>query len=137
MLTCPVLKFLLGMHGFLLEFWGSMGGIYCDSPEEYPEESQRFLTIAHKLWAPTLKRLRASRPKAKERRKEAIAMWEEFGKVLDFREASFNARDLPPGHIRGCQWSECWCHDKKPSHSMNVCKGCWRVLYCSTKCQRR
>ena len=39
---------------------------------------------------------------------------------------------------RHCSWPACPCafpnHDE--SHRVRVCKGCWRVLYCSKQCQR-
>ena len=34
-----------------------------------------------------------------------------------------------------CFWMACPC-SSQASHPVSVCKGCWRVLYCSTKCQR-
>ena len=36
-----------------------------------------------------------------------------------------------------CFWRGCACSASfKPPHQYRVCKGCWRVLYCSKYCQR-
>lgn len=38
---------------------------------------------------------------------------------------------------RLCHWSGCLCHEIVPYHSLRVCKGCWKVFYCSQLCQKR
>lgn len=46
-------------------------------------------------------------------------------------------RDLCPPAWRGCGWHLCVCNDMQPCHSMRVCKGCWKIRYCSSVCQKK
>lgn len=39
--------------------------------------------------------------------------------------------------LERCGWAECACSVLKPTHRLRVCKRCWVVAYCGTKCQRR
>ena len=38
-------------------------------------------------------------------------------------------------HHHSCYYENCMCSHKQPLHSLRVCKGCWRVLYCGKRCQ--
>ena len=35
-----------------------------------------------------------------------------------------------------CYYMACPCNITSPPHHVRVCKGCWRVLYCNSTCQR-
>lgn len=34
-----------------------------------------------------------------------------------------------------CHFQLCLCHQYAGAHEMRVCTGCWKVFYCTTKCQ--
>lgn len=102
---------------------------------DHKENMDRILSISRKIWFPTLKRIRATRPSDRTFRDKALALWQEFGRRLELREVQPKVESL--GHVLGCRWRDCLCHEKRVRcHRMKVCKGCWKALYCGTKCQR-
>lgn len=70
----------------------------------------------------------------------AIDIWKTVGDNIGlFENGRHLDNEFPKLRLsrRRCHWEKCLCHSAKPSHSMRVCKGCYRVLYCSRKCQKR
>ena len=70
--------------------------------------------------------------------KSFVEIWDSARKLCRISPVEANP-DLPlnyPLSPGGCFWSSCMCRSS-PSHRMKICKGCWRALYCNTKCQRR
>ncbi|KAI0090649.1 hypothetical protein BDY19DRAFT_724983 [Irpex rosettiformis] len=81
--------------------------------------------------------------------KSSVKLWGELGQLCGISSSDTDLpRSLPqkrvhscgiansPSSKEGCSWNECLC-THTPSHGMKVCKGCWRALYCSSKCQAR
>ncbi|CAL1711730.1 unnamed protein product [Somion occarium] len=103
------------------------------------------LGAVRRVWLPTLRKLRALRISPSSPEHQWIREWLIFGEQLGFKEStepplydSYMARLVPayPYH-KHCHRKDCLCHRAKPGHSLRVCKGCWRVLYCSRRCQQR
>ncbi|GJE93279.1 hypothetical protein PsYK624_094380 [Phanerochaete sordida] len=46
-----------------------------------------------------------------------------------------DAAESPFEPLERCGWGECLCSVHKPAHRMRICRGCWLVAYCGTKCQ--
>ncbi|KAK7683393.1 hypothetical protein QCA50_013655 [Cerrena zonata] len=58
--------------------------------------------------------------------------------IYSTRTVQLEKRDHLPGYnayFKSCAWRGCLCSHKRPSHHMQVCKGCWVVHYCNKKCQ--
>ncbi len=129
---------------------------YRDDSHEALDRRIVMQRVTSNIWRPTLKTLRESRFKATEQPvKEyilavqlqdlAIKIWVDYGGKLGFREDVMEVLDSPSHQVRdpfwwktsGCHWSGCLCAFGDRIHRMRVCKGCWKVLYCGTTCQRR
>ena len=98
---------------------------------------------ARRVWLPVLKQLRALNIPADSEQYKWVQIWLDFGHNMGFRERFEqrlydrlieSPRDVPRKH---CHWEGCICTDKRPKHSVRICKGCYRVFYCSKQCQKR
>lgn len=141
---------------FILETYGTVDQV---ARESSPEQTiNKVFRTSRDFWYPAVQAIRVRRIPVNDRGKErlrdlALQTWLGFGKQLGFHERVEERRikklaelgettgigPLPsmPG-AKSCRWKECLCSwDEKPPHRMRVCKGCWRVCYCSTRCQIR
>ncbi|KAH8094466.1 hypothetical protein BXZ70DRAFT_947572 [Cristinia sonorae] len=75
-----------------------------------------------------------------------IQLWLEQGRRFDLREGKDVTTLIKPSALseerrywkipKRCFWGPCACSAyDHPPHHLRTCKGCWRVLYCSSKCQ--
>ncbi|CAL1711688.1 unnamed protein product [Somion occarium] len=95
--------------------------------------------ILRKIWLPTLQELRGRINPAGVKSADTIELWQYLGRAFGLRENDAPAQ-LFPGFTsctKSCRWKDCLCSCNKPWHRLRVCKGCWRALYCSSKCQTR
>ncbi|GJE93255.1 zinc finger MYND domain-containing protein [Phanerochaete sordida] len=60
-------------------------------------------------------------------------LWKKVGSLIP--PVSEDTGEAPFGLLQRCGWSECLCSVHKPAHKMHVCKGCWLVAYCGSRCQ--
>ncbi|GJE89907.1 hypothetical protein PsYK624_060190 [Phanerochaete sordida] len=61
-------------------------------------------------------------------------LWRRVGQAIpEGPEAVPNEAPFEP--LARCAWHKCLCSVHEPKHRMRVCKGCWVVAYCGTKCQ--
>lgn len=70
-----------------------------------------------------------------------LEQWRNIGPKLGIQHTRFSQPPSDPDDVdtgdRLCHWSGCLCHKNVPYHPLRVCRGCWRVFYCSTLCQTR
>lgn len=113
--------------------------------------TEKIVRAARVVWLPTLQEIRAL-PRSRDYRERALCknvenVWQTFGNRLGLEEPTEERRrseEVRPQLPRiwpsrqGCRWRDCLCsEDAHPPHRMRVCKGCWKVFYCSTNCQKR
>lgn len=127
------------------ESWISIIYIYAEAGatvlEDNPE-SCFLLDLINPLkqqYGQVLRRIRQVSKNANfnEYRLRALKAWSFLGASLRLKEnyrrsVHPNRNWLPP---KPCHWEKCLCSTVFPQHSMRVCKGCWRVFYCSARCQ--
>lgn len=118
------------------------------------EGDKRCYCIAHvdkavllsftRIWHDTMKSLRVV---CQSSTAEPIKSWRSLGLLLGLREGvevttlkkPSTPSDQPYWRIsKRCFWQSCCCCTPFPPHvhKLRVCRGCWRVLYCSTRCQK-
>ncbi|KAH8094481.1 hypothetical protein BXZ70DRAFT_360123 [Cristinia sonorae] len=100
-----------------------------------------------RIWHDTLEDLRTVKPKGVTHatlQRDGILLWTRYGSMIGLKEGvdvqtlsgSSIPSDKPWFRIqKRCFYKRCVCAACCPPHHMRVCKGCWRVLYCSEKCQ--
>ena len=103
-----------------------------------------------RVWHDTLKALRDLTPQNNlqtKMKEQGIECWLGYGAEFKLKEGvDESTQQVPsvPSDIkpywkipRRCFWEACACAagSQLPAHRLRVCRGCWRVLYCSSKCQ--
>ena len=100
-----------------------------------------------RIWHDTMESLRSIEPTTKKQRSMkmvALETWQELGEICGLKEGvdvttvrlALPLSNLPYWRTpKRCFWGACACSTYKPAHRLRVCKGCWRALYCSTRCQ--
>lgn len=81
-------------------------------------------------------------------KQHALTMWQELGAVFDLKEdiddVTLRIPSVPSSERRfwkierRCFYNPCLCSLATPSdpqHTFQVCRGCYRVLYCNRQCQ--
>ena len=117
-------------------------------PERQALQLKQWKHANVRVWHDTLKSLRSltTRTVAQSQLKVgAIKAWIEHGSNLELKEGvDVVTMQVPsvPSDVKPywripkrCFWEACGCAGHVPAHRLRVCKGCWRVLYCSNKCQ--
>lgn len=71
-----------------------------------------------------------------------IRSWHTFGTMLDverYNAAAVAEESVAPVFppLERCGWQDCLCSVHEPVHSLKTCRGCWRIAYCSLRCQKR
>jgi len=120
--------------------------------EDYMDTEFKGLAISTKrVWHDTIQALntfKAGSSQQKKLVKDALAKWLRIGMFVGLKEG-VNVTTLEGPSIpseerrywriqRRCFREACICAGVVPSschHNLRVCKGCWRVLYCNTRCQ--
>ena len=74
--------------------------------------------------------------------RKILDLWRKLGKRLPITEiiefpAPFQQKYWDPKPWETCHNLQCICNSMRLCHKMKVCKGCWGVRYCCTKCQKR
>lgn len=118
-------KALFGLHGSLLRL-----------------EADLYLTIMLKDADHNLYFLEHMyREKRSEVYKHALETWKAITRDLQLGLNSplrnLLERSICPPVWKACHWKVCICYEMNPCHPMKVCKGCWRVRYCSFACQQK
>ena len=71
--------------------------------------------------------------------REGVTTWKRLGNHMPDMEDALEDDDgissFPP--LERCHWTLCECSVHKPAHRLKVCKGCWVVAYCGSRCQAR
>jgi len=111
-------------------------------------DSDLYRTSA-RMWHDALRTLVAIQPKDTLQTKlktTALRHWRLYGEslwlkegvnVMTLKRASPLSEEKAYWRIpRQCFWLGCACSGHRPFHSVRVCKGCWRALYCSPLCQQ-
>lgn len=91
----------------------------------------------YRMWHSTVAEIASKRELYKNVQWRAVvASWRRLGRLMpaDARDDLAGDDALPP--LARCTWAKCECHVHRPTHPMKLCKGCWVVAYCSTRCQR-
>lgn len=124
----------------ILDTYGAMGMARFAFGPHAKELANKITDAARRVWLPVLRQLRTLKlPPGSP----WLDDWLKFGQEMNFKERYepklyerfINApQDVPRKH---CQWKDCLCCDKRPKHPMRICTGCYRVFYCSARCQRR
>lgn len=102
-----------------------------------------------RIWLSTFQELRAitvTSDAQKVLKMKAVEIWRYYGSLLDLKEGM----PTTPSALSDerCYWKipkrcfseSCPCSAvtrARLHHRMRVCKGCWRVLYCSSQCQTK
>lgn len=92
---------------------------------------QNLVRLLQLYWPRCIQEVRRRKLDAEARRN-----WEDIGKHLKLKDSvdSLQVR-RPWRRTKPCHLSTCLCNHINCEHPMFVCKGCWHVYYCSTKCQ--
>lgn len=59
-------------------------------------------------------------------------LWKMVENLIPYPE---NVKESPFPLLQRCGWRECLCSVHKPAHRLRVCKGCWLIAYCGSRCQ--
>ncbi|GJE89911.1 zinc finger MYND domain-containing protein [Phanerochaete sordida] len=91
--------------------------------------------LTYNLWRETTDDLNRRRLVLRSQEwKEFARVWRGVGRAIpDVPEGEASESPFEP--LARCAWGGCLCSVHKPKHRMRVCKGCWVVAYCGTKCQ--
>ncbi|KAI0071418.1 hypothetical protein K474DRAFT_1776178 [Panus rudis PR-1116 ss-1] len=105
-----------------------------------------FRRIFRTVWHPYLEDMRDRSYAPGDQRYRCFQTWMAIGRLVgldEVKEATEYAeymakleRRFPRGRTRRCHWRDCLCSHEHPPHKMRICKGCRKVYYCSTRCQR-
>ena len=98
-----------------------------------------------RIWHRKREELEQLSPSIAPHRQTIIDLWTSFGKKCDVDvNAPYDpaleieeAAAQKSGRAKRCAWRECLCFGERPQHTLKVCKRCMKVLYCSSKCQKR
>ena len=98
-----------------------------------------------RIWHQKREELEQLSPSIAPHRQTIIDLWTGFGKKCDIDvDAPYDpnaeveeAAARRSGQTKRCAWRECLCFGERPQHNLKICKRCTKVLYCSSKCQRR
>ena len=114
--------------------------------ELYPEagllHKRRTIKCLLEIWQPTLTELRQIKAQDTSIQHKIVRQWLMFGHAFGFSDtprvvpvADIDVGEYDRYERKKCHLSSCFCHKRAGAHHMRVCKGCWEVFYCSTKCQ--
>lgn len=112
------------------------------SAESMPPVLRHFLHHVETRWYPLLNTLRSVDVEPDNLRQQVILYWLRLGAEFGMDETRERRRireeiaSIPVEFLPTCRNSTCLCSKVKPFHKMHACKGCWRVFYCSSKCQK-
>ena len=106
----------------------------------------RWHRLTASIWHDTLRSLRDISTES-DMKAKVVEIWLEYGaafvlsegvSVLTLQIPSTRSDTTPYWKIqKHCFWAACGCwHGETLPHSLRVCKGCWRVLYCSPYAKR-
>lgn len=115
-------------------------------------EPQAYLPIARasaRIWHDSLRELRLVDTPLVDSQRKAIKAWKEFGEAMGLHQGvnvtTLKKPSIPSDNRRywkipkQCYYGPCVCSlplpSGRPYHSLRVCKGCYRVLYCNERCQ--
>lgn len=106
-----------------------------------------FTSSVREVWHRAHDDLRALSASVWPQREPVLSWWTDFGRQFGVDvdapyEPAGEGAYKHPGPIlkfkgKGCRWKECLCFGERPHHKLRKCKRCLKVLYCSTKCQKR
>lgn len=137
----------------LFEFTDSVSGLLKAFREDldtltrlYPDaglkHKQRTVNCLAEIWKPTIAELRRMRVGDPAVRNKMTTQWQVLGRAFGLTDSSQGVpiyTDTMEYDIhyerKNCHLSSCICHTYAGAHEMRVCKGCWKVFYCTTKCQ--
>ncbi|KAI0338427.1 hypothetical protein BDW22DRAFT_714701 [Trametopsis cervina] len=105
------------------------------------------INITRSVWHPTLLILEELKrnPGTQQMWGHIVTVWQQLGKACTLSSVIRDVRNPTPwGELvkqsrtpssrRACNWAQCLCI-LRPTHGLRVCKGCWCVFYCDSKCQ--
>lgn len=99
------------------------------------------MNTLRKCWHHTSQRFRDLKLRRDDPRYPAYEYWRDLGRRIGIRgstQPQQNESDDPSEtEKKKCNWRDCLCSENNPHHPLRVCKGCWRVLYCGSKCQKK
>ncbi|TCD66132.1 hypothetical protein EIP91_001741 [Steccherinum ochraceum] len=121
-----------------------------ETPSRPVLQSDLYITAA-RTWHDTMKALSHIRPKDVAQtalKNDALKHWRLYGKAFYFKENDVKFVTLKRASPlsteeaywripRECFWLECACAGHDAHHSVRVCKGCWRAVYCGKFCQEQ
>lgn len=100
------------------------------------------------IWHDTMRKVKTIPAKDEQHRallEDTVRIWQAYGfafgleegaKVTTTKAPSTPSKDPKYWKIpKRCFSNACWCSQARAPHQLRVCKGCYRVLYCSPKCQ--
>lgn len=99
---------------------------------------EKIMFYARRSWPSAIRAIKRHQRESPQDdlRKKVLQKWVMFGKRLSLTETDdFTSDDW--GLQKPCHWKGCLCLKLNSNHPMRVCKGCWNVYYCNTKCQTR
>jgi len=120
------------------------------SPHQRPEFKD-LVRSTTRIWHDVSRQLRDAPTRSltqSQVKSDALDLWRRVGVFVGLKErTSVTTLEKPstPSEEeeywkipRRCFYEACVCAGVAPSshhHNLRVCKGCWRVLYCNTRCQ--
>lgn len=102
-----------------------------------------FRADVRRVWHRTWEELEALSPTVAPQRNRMIKSWTALGNKcgVDVNAPYDPSAELldnaGPRGAKRCAWKECLCFGERPNHRLRMCKRCTKVLYCSSKCQKR
>ena len=111
---------------------------------EEPLDGDDWRADVRRIWHRVREDLEVLRNTAAPHRSQLIDLWNELGQEcsVDIHTpydptAEFTGTGGSRPASKRCAWRECLCFGDRPNHRLRMCKRCTKVLYCSSKCQRR
>jgi len=110
---------------------------------ERAKKASKIRMILVKHWQPTLNELRSLPRASFPSRDLTIDEWIKFGRRVHLydsirsRRTQSSNEDKTDYNFKYCHNEDCSCNDRPGAHKMLVCRGCWRAMYCNTKCQQQ
>ncbi|KAI0081160.1 hypothetical protein K474DRAFT_1657017 [Panus rudis PR-1116 ss-1] len=105
--------------------------------QKSPEAKTALKGVVQRVWLPTLKTIRGLPSSTKK--VQAIRKWTALGHAVGLDEKAEQASACIPSmssEWKHCDWKQCPCHTRVVPHKIRMCKGCYQVVYCGSKCQR-
>ena len=105
-----------------------------------------FRVPVRRVWHWTYEDVKALSPSTAPHRSLILERWLDLGRQCDIdvdapyepeADVAGGRRSEKRSKVRSCAWKDCLCFGQKPHHKLKTCTKCYKVFYCSRKCQKK